>query len=196
MKKELTDNELIYKIQKFNDKEAIDLLLYRYEDEIKKLVRGRLSKTFKFYYDYDEFEQLVRFATLKVIKTYDSSKGTFHNYWSSSANRIITTELRRISKKLSGVEVNQVFTFNEEETDIMESFSNDSTIFKRKIDATYDLERIKKISDEILTLEEKAILAYKMIGYSYNEIAQKIKSTPKRVDNAMLIIRRKLKKYL
>ncbi len=196
MKRELTDNELIYKIQKFDDKEATDLLLCRYENEIKKLVRGRLGKTFKFYYDYDEFEQLVRFATLKVIKTYDSSKGSFYNYWSSSANRIITSELRHISKKLSGVEVNQIFTFNEEETDLMESFSNDSTIFKRKIDATYDLERIKKIADEILTLEEKAILAYKMIGYSYNEIAQKIKSTPKRVDNVMLIIRKKLKKYL
>ncbi len=194
--KELKDEELIYIIQKNDDEEAINILFSRYEKEIKKIVRNRLNKTFKFYYDYDEFEQIIRCSTLQIIKKYDPSKGIFHKYWACSANRIITTELRRISKKLSGVELNQVFTFNEQEIDYMETFSSDETSFKRNIDATSELERIKSISDEFLTLEEKTILAYKMIGYSYTEIAHKIKSTPKRVDNVMLMIRKKLRKYL
>ena len=36
MKKEVSDEELVYKIQKFNDKEAMNLLLFRYEKNNKK----------------------------------------------------------------------------------------------------------------------------------------------------------------
>ena len=185
MKKEVSDEELVYKIQKFNDKEAMNLLLFRYEKNNKKIVRGRLRRVGKFYYDYDEFYQ-----------TYDDKKGDFYNYWSSAINRVISTELHKLGKKLSGIEVNQIYVFNEEDADYMETFTSDEDLFIRQFNAKCELERVKSISDEFLTLEEKTILAYRMVGYSYEEIAKKTKSTPKRVDNIMLLIRKKLKRYL
>jgi len=196
MKKEVSDEELVYKIQKFNDKEAMNLLLFRYEKNNKKIVRGRLRRVGNFYYDYDEFYQIVRFTTLRVIETYDDKKGDFYNYWSSAINRVISTELHKLGRKLSGIEVNQIYVFNEEDADYMETFTSDEDLFIRQFNAKCELERVKSISDEFLTLEEKTILAYRMVGYSYEEIAKKTKSTPKRVDNIMLLIRKKLKRYL
>ncbi len=197
MYEKLTDEQLVYRIQKENDKEAIDLLLFRYENETKKIVFARLGKWHRQYFEYDDFFQLVRLTTLKVIKLYDPQKGSFYNYWSGATNRIITSEIRRLTKNNYSVEIRQILVFNDnEENYYFDNIKSDelSTVEQYQYNELFS--NINTIAEEFLSPFEKAVLYYRMVGYSFNEIANKLKTTPKKIDNAMAKVRRKLRHYL
>lgn len=197
MYKELTDEELIKKIKQYNDKEAMNLLLFRYEEEIKKLVYFRLGKIQNYYYDVDEFMQLVRCSTINILNNFEEEKGKFKQYWICSANRIISTELKRISNKTHHIHISQMLVIQEgEPINVLEYFDFGSNLITRDYDSQEEINKVKSLCDEFLTKKEKRVLTLKIIGFSYEEIAEKIKSTPKKVDNIMIQIRKKLKKYL
>ncbi len=197
MESKLTDEELVEKIIRQDDKEAIQLLLFRYESECRKMVYSRLKRFYYRYYDIDEFMQLVRLTTIGIVKKYDPDKGSFHAYWSCAINRVITSEIRRLNSKSRSLEVGQSTLFKEEfNDDFLENMAGNSILITQQLNIEETLDRIDEIKMDYLNEIERMVLSYRLAGFSYKEIAKKIKSTPKRVDNIMNAIRKKIKKYL
>ncbi len=198
MERSITDEEIVQRIIENDDNEAIQLLLVRYENECRKIVYYRLKKLpANQKYDIDEFMQIVRLTTVSIIKKYDRARGSFHSYWSCAVNRIITSEIRRVNSKSRSLEISQSCFFKEEyNDDFLENMSDNSVLIRDQLDVEDTLLQIQDISNEHFTDLEKKVFAYHLAGFSYKEIAQKIKSTPKKVDNLMMGIRKKIKNYL
>lgn len=193
----ISDEMIVKKIKSSHDKEALNTLLFRYERSAKSLVKTRLYHLNKRGYDEDEFLQLIRYATIKATETYDAKKGKFYPYWYRVADRVICSELRRIHNKTNSLEINQSFLLkDEEDTDWFENIDPRHASINQQLYAEERLAKIREASDLFLDVIEKVVLSYRIAGYSYEEIAKKIKSTPKGVDNIVFQIRRKLKDYL
>lgn len=191
------DEELVRLILDKNDAEAMQTLLFRYEPEVKKIVNFRLAKTMLRNYDREEFYQQVRLTTIQILDRFDPLKGDFYTFWTCAASRTISSEIRSIMSKGRQQEIGQSYFFNEEVgEDFFENMSGNELLLTDQISIDEMMKKICEIRDNFFTETEKQVLAYRLAGYSYVEIAKQIKSTPKGVDNTMLMIRKKLKKYL
>lgn len=191
-----SDEQLVEKIKLEKNKEAEQVLLFRYEKEVKKVVNSRLYKISSRNLDREELYQIIRLLTIKIIEKYDVNKGTFYGYWSTSANRMISSEIRAMLSKKRRIEIGQSFFLKDDGDDLFENLPGNEPSIQYQYEMKELLEKIKKISETYFTIEEKTIFAYRLAGYSYLEIAKKLKLTPKNVDNTMLSIRKKIKLHL
>lgn len=192
----LSDEELVEMIKSNNDEEAEQVLLFRYEKEVKKVVNSRMSKVRVRGLEREELYQAIRLLTITIVGKYDQSKGKFYGYWSASANRMITSEIRSSLSKRRKTEIGQSYFLREDDEDWFENLSGDEPSIKQQYEMKEVLEKIKKISDTYFTIEERAVFAYRLSGYSYQEIAKLLKMSAKNVDNIMLLIRKKIRLYL
>ena len=192
----LSVEELVEKIKSNNDEEAEQVLLFRYEKEVKKVVNSRLSKVRIRGLDREELYQAIRLLTITIVDKYDQSKGNFYGYWSTSANRMITSEIRSSLSKKRKTEIGQCYFLREDGEDWFENLSGNEPSIKQQYEMKEILEKVKKISDTYFSVEERTVFAYRLSGYSYQEIAKILKMSPKNVDNIMLLIRKKIRLYL
>ena len=188
---ELSDSELI-KLFKEGNESAFDYLFRRYEPLIAKVAR-------KYYvrgYETEDFYQIGAVAFYKAVLSFDESgNSTFYGYVLSCVRNSVVSQFRKQLLKI------EYATDYEDIEKVMGSCSI-ATIEKSKIldeenDVllhAYRTELAKLFSEgKFLSPLEKKCLAGFIEGLSYLEIAEEHGFELKKVDNALMRIRAKIK---
>ena len=139
-------------------------------------------------YDSQDFAQEGLLAFLIACKTYDEKSGaSFKNYAVKCAKNRFNDILKK-GKTKSAVPKSQLVS--------MESIGDKEDEMQNVEDYVLEREYLKtmlKHLDNLLNTDERKVFKMYAHGYSYNEIAESINSTPKNVDNILQKIKRKLR---
>lgn len=196
----MKDEDLI-EIIKSGDKHALDYLIHKY----KELVNIKVSKYYIIGAEHDDIVQEGLIGLFKAIKCY---KPDMHNSFKTFANMCIERQLItaiKTSNRQKHMPLNSYLSLNmsayddddEDDTQVMEVFNAAliedplDTITKKEYYATVENAIEKSLSDF-----ERQVLDRYISGDSYVEIAQKLDTPVKSIDNAIQRIRKKAVKGL
>ena len=193
---EKTDEELI-DIIKSGDKSAANYLINRY----KNLVNIKVSKYYIAGAEKDDLIQEGMIGLFKAIKCYSSEQNnSFKTFANLCVDRQIITAIKT-SNRQKHMPLNSYLSLNmsaydseddENDTTIMEVFNNDT--IEDPLDTLTKKEYYKSVEDTIdksLSKFEKQVLNRYIQGESYVQIAEKLDSPVKSIDNAIQRIRKK-----
>ena len=188
------DEDLI-QIIKSGDKNALEYLIHKY----KELVNIKVSKYYIIGAEKDDIVQEGLIGLFKAIKSYKPDK---HNSFKTFANMCIERQLItaiKTSNRQKHQPLNSYLSLNmsaydeeSDDTSIMEVF--DSCLIEDPLDTITKKEyytNIENTIDKSLSDFEKKVLNRYMNGESYVEIAEKLDSPVKSIDNAIQRIRKK-----
>ncbi len=192
----VSDDELILYIRQ-NNEEALNMLLFRYRDIRDILIWETLKKNRYCGLEFDDLKQTAYEATLLVAETYDPKKSCLFSYW----KLIVARELQTFLKKHNGLSaslLNTAYSFDgldefernycfSQSTEVSEYSLTDS------INQDESMVRLAEAVDHGLTPQEKAVMAYRMLGYSYEEIAAVLHFTNRKLCRVMLSMRSKVR---
>ena len=191
-----TDEELIEKIG-LGDKNAQAYLFERYKDFVN-------MKANKFYIIGAEREDMVQEGLIglyKAIKGFDNTKqNSFKTFANLCIERQLITVLKS-SNRQKHIPLNSSFSLNlsaydeNDDTTIMEVL--DVKIAEDPLETITKREYFKQIEnkiDESLSVFEKQVLNRYIQGESYSDIAVKLDTPVKAIDNAIQRIRKKANK--
>ncbi len=192
----VSDDELVYHIRQ-NNEEALDMLLFRYRDIRDVLIWETLKSNRYCGLEFDDLKQTAHEATLMVIATYDMKKSCFFSYW----KLLVTRELRAFLMKHNGPSaayLNTSLSFDDGE-----EYEKNQWIFQSpgccensitdQLNSDENMQRLAEDVDNGLTPQEKAVMAYRMLGYSYEEIATLLHFTNRKLCRVMLSMRSKVR---
>lgn len=193
-----TDEELMTLIQS-GDKVALDCLIKRY----KELVTMKVGKYFIIGAEKEDIIQEGMIGLFKAIKCYDSEKqNSFKTFANLCIERQLITAIKSSNRQKhiplnSYLSLNSSAYDNEDETEVMDTFDANmiedplETITKKEYYNTVENAIDKSLSDF-----EKQVLTRYIQGESYLQIAQKLDSPVKSIDNAIQRIRKKALKNI
>ena len=198
---EKTDEELI-DIIKSGDKSAANYLINRY----KNLVNIKVSKYYIAGAEKDDLIQEGMIGLFKARKCYSSEQNnSFKTFANLCVDRQIITAIKT-SNRQKHMPLNSYLSLNmsaydseddENDTTIMEVFNNDT--IEDPLDTLTKKEYYKSVEDTIdksLSKFEKQVLNRYIQGESYVQIAEKLDTPVKSIDNAIQRIRKKATKDL
>ncbi len=196
MTNQVSDDELVYLIRQ-NNEEALNMLLFRYRDIRDILIWETLKSNRYCGLEFDDLKQTAYEATLLVAATYDMKKSCFFSYW----KLLVTRELRAFLTKHNGPSsayLNMSISIDEgEEYEknqwIMQSSECSENLVTNHYNADESMQRLAEDVDNTLTPQEKAVMAYRMLGYSYEEIASILHFTNRKLCRVMLSMRAKVR---
>jgi len=187
----LPDLELINYFKEGNEL-AFDYLFRRYEPFIARIAR----KFYVFGFDTEDFYQVGAVAFYRAVLSFDEdSSATFYSYVLSCVRNEIVSQFRKQLLKIEYATDNEEIAstleaceiYSVEKSDILDE-ENDSMLH------TYRVELEKLLSeDEFLSPLERKCLQGFINGFSYLEIAEEYGFEIKKVDNALMRIRSKIK---
>ena len=195
---DLSDEELIEKIR-LGDSEAQNFLL----DKYKNLVNMKANRFFLIGGENDDVLQEGMIGLFKAIQSFDQEK---NNSFKTFANLCIERQLIsaiKTSNRQKHLPLNSSFSLNtsafdeNDDTSVLEvldaKFVEDplDTITKREY-----IEFVENKIDKNLSGFEKQVLSRYIQGESYVDIANKLNSPVKSIDNAIQRIRKKAIKCL
>lgn len=195
---DLSDEELIEKIR-LGDSEAQNFLL----DKYKNLVNMKANRFFLIGGENDDVLQEGMIGLFKAIQSFDQEK---NNSFKTFANLCIERQLIsaiKTSNRQKHLPLNSSFSLNTSAFD-----ENDDTTVLEVLDAKFVedpldtitkreyFEDIENKIEQALSSFEKQVLNRYIQGESYVDIAQKLDSPVKSVDNAIQRIRKKAYKCL
>ena len=190
---EYSDEDLILQIR-LGDLEAQNYLLEKY----RYLVSMKANKFFLIGAENDDMLQEGMIGLFKAIQSYDLDK---NNSFKTFANLCIERQLItaiKTSNRQKHIPLNSSFSLNktafedDEDTSLLEIL--DSKFIEDPLDTITKKEYFETIEnkiDENLSLFEKKVLERYIQGESYVDIANKLESPVKSVDNAIQRIRKK-----
>ena len=195
---DMTDEELIVKI-KSGDMHAQNYLLEKYSD----LVNIKAHKFFLIGADDDDMFQEGMIGLYKAIKSFDSEKqNSFKTFANLCIERQLITAIKS-SNRQKHIPLNSSFSLNLSAYD-----ENDDTSVIEILDAKTAEDPLETITkkeyyefienriDQNLSLFEKQVLNRYVQGESYIDIAAKLDTPVKSIDNAIQRIRKKAIKCL
>ena len=190
----MKDEDLIRKI-KSGDNDALDYILNKYQE----VVNMKVSRYFIIGAEKEDIIQEGLIGLYKAIKSFDPEK---QNSFKSFANLCIERQLItaiKSSNRQKHMPLNSYLSLNmsaydeeSDDTEVMEVFNNAliedplDTITKKEYYAS-----IENAIDKALSDFEKKVLTGYMNGESYTEIAKKLDTPVKSIDNAIQRIRKK-----
>lgn len=193
----LKDEDLI-KMIRSSDKSALEHLINRY----KSLVNMKVSKYYMAGAEREDIVQEGLIGLYKAIKDYQFEKeNSFRTFANICIERQLITAIKTSNRQKhmplnSYLSLNMNAYDNEEEntndTDLMEIIHNSlvedplDTITKKEYYQT-----VESAIDKSLSSFEKQVLSRYMQGESYVQIAEKLDTPVKSVDNAIQRIRKK-----
>ena len=195
MEKELISNEIV-KLAQDGDQEALDLILKEY----KKLIYLNVRNYFLVGADQDDLLQEGTIGLLKAIKNYSEGRASFKTFATLCIRRQILTAVRS-STAQKNIFLNEASGNNLETEDGHEDYPkglysnvkyNPEAIFLSK-------EKVMEFQDFVehnFSPFEREVFNYMIKGFSYKEIAQELKKTPKVIDNSFQRIKRKSELWL
>lgn len=182
-------DEALCELAKKQNAEAMETLIYRY----RQLV---LSFAHHYYLTDGDIEDLIQVGQIGVFNAITTFNGLveFKYYVFKCVRNAIFTAVKRsnaskhaplnTSLSLSGLSEN-----DEEKNPLFADLKFDPV--ERIVNAESE-EELKSIIKNSLSKYENDILAFYLQGYSYVEISEKLKKTPKSIDNALQRIKKKI----
>lgn len=192
---ELNDNELIYMIRQRNEK-AFAFLVNKYQVEIRRWLR-HILRTYPRYQDQEDFYQIALLKLHESIDDYKADQSSFHNYYFKVLKhttvdmiRSMNTYSRRQDKYMVSLDMH----IQEGETNyrLMDMIVDE-------IPAEED-EQEEHIKENVLYTQKRLnplevdILSLRTLGYSYDQIAEKLNIPKKKADNTLCKIRKRKKR--
>ena len=192
----ISDEELINQIRN-NDPQALNEIIERY----KSLIEIRVSNYFINGAEKDDLMQEGRIGLFKAIMNYDSSKdASFNTFANLCIERQLINAVKN-SNRQKHIPLNNYVSLNGSDDD--SSNENIDTVLNNSVEDPLDTITKKEYMNEIndtldknLSDFEKNVLDLLLKGYKYDEIAQKLDSNSKAIDNAIQRIRKKTIKNL
>ena len=194
----LPDEQIVDLIHS-GDKNALNFLLEKYYE----IVRMKANKFFIIGAEKEDMVQEGMIGLYKAIQSFDTEK---QNSFKTFANLCVERQLIstiKSSNRQKNIALNTSFSLNlsayeeNDETSIMEVL--DAKVAEDPLDTITKREYFEAVEskiDESLSEFEKQVLNYYIQGESYIDIAQKLDSQVKSVDNAIQRIRKKAVKYI
>ncbi len=190
----LTDEQIISQIKE-GDEQALSFLLEKYKD----LVNSKVGKYFIIGAEREDIIQEGMIGLYKAVKNFDSSKqNTFKTFANLCVERQLITAIKS-SNRQKHIPLNSYLSLNtsaydndEEGTELIETFETETiedpleTIMKKE----YFCEIQNTMHKSLSKFEEKVLDRY-IQGESYENIAKKLDTPVKSVDNAIQRIRKK-----
>lgn len=190
----LTDEQIISHIKE-GDEQALSFLLEKYKD----LVNSKVGKYFIIGAEREDIIQEGMIGLYKAIKNFDSCKqNTFKTFANICVERQLITAIKS-SNRQKHIPLNSYLSLNtsaydndEDGTELIETFNSDTiedpleTIMKKEY-----FEEIQNTMHKSLSKFEEKVLDRYMQGESYEDIARKLETPIKSVDNAIQRIRKK-----
>ena len=197
----MKDEDLI-EVIKSGDKVAFDFLINRY----KELVNMKVSKYFIIGAERDDIVQEGLIGLFKAIKSYKSDmKSSFKSFANMCIERQLITAIKS-SNRQKHMPLNSYLSLNisaydeqDGESDISLIDVFDSALIEDPLDTITKKEYYKQVEETIdksLSDFEKQVLNRYINGESYVQIAEKLDTPVKSVDNAIQRIRKKAIKGL
>ena len=195
----LEDNEIIKKINN-GDKNALNYLLEKYTD----IVNMKSGKYFMVGAEKEDIMQEGLIGLFKAIKSFDPEKqSSFKTFANLCIERQLQTAIKS-SMRQKHMPLNSYLSFNisaydeNDDTSLLEVFESENTV-EDPLDIVTKKEYYNFVEDRIeetLSDFEKQVLHRYTNGESYTEIAAKLNSPIKSVDNAIQRIRKKTVKNI
>lgn len=198
--KDMTDEDLIG-IIKSGDKHALEYLIGRY----KEVVNMRVSKYFMVGSEREDIVQEGLIGLFKAIKSYSVDKqNSFKTFANMCIERQLITAIKTSNRQkhiplnsylsLSNAAFEEDESSNTQVIDILESNQAEDpleTITKKEY-----YKSVEKAIDKSLSSFEKQVLDRYIKGESYVQIAEKLDTPVKSIDNAIQRIRKKAMKNI
>lgn len=191
--KEMSDEGLV-NASKSGDKNALEYLINKY----KELVNMKVSKYFIIGAEKEDIIQEGLIGLYKAIKSYSEDKqNSFKTFANMCIERQLITAIKSSNRQKhmplnSYLSLNESAYENDEETSLFDTF--DSHQIEDPLETITKQEYYKSVEiaiDKSLSNFEKQVLNRYMQGESYIQIAEKLDTPVKSIDNAIQRIRKK-----
>ena len=191
--KNMSDEDLIETI-KSGDKNALEYLINKY----KELVNMKVGKYFMVGSEKEDIVQEGLIGLYKAIKSYSPDKqNSFKTFANMCIERQLITAIKSSNRQKhqplnSYLSLNASAYENDEETSIIDTY--DAHQIEDPLETITKQEYYKSVEtaiDKSLSNFEKQVLNRYMQGESYIQIAEKLDTPVKSVDNAIQRIRKK-----
>lgn len=189
---------LIISLAKNNDEESIEKLIKRYRKMILVVIK-EYSLWLKMI-ELDDFIQEGNIGIIKAIKYFDSSKNVqFSTFVKLCIKTRLISYVTSYSLQKHNILTNTIYngnlsikenTFRStiEETCGSDRFNPEKIFFIKEL-----YSELKLFFEKELSLFEQEVFIRLFKGYSYKEICINLKEKPKKIDNTIQRIRKKLK---
>ncbi len=174
--KDLCDEQLVTLVYG-GDTEAFVVLLNRYQRVLFKKAQS-FSKTLS---DVDDYHQEALISFYNAVKTFSEDKASFKTYFTACVNNSLITLQRKLNKAKENEK-----TGNDDNISVV----NDPLSLLENQESDDDFNN--KIRNLLSDFEWQTLELY-LSGNTYEQIAKKLNSTLKSVDNALQRVRQKLK---
>ena len=189
----MSDEQLI-SLVKSDDKYALDFIIEKYKD----LVNMKVGKYFIIGAEREDIIQEGLIGLFKAIQGFDNTKqNSFKTFANMCIERQLITAIKTSNRQkhmpLNGyLSLNNAAYDEDEDTTVIEVFDSHQT--EDPLDTITKKEYYKRVEDAIdknLSDFEKQVLARFIKGESYVQIAEKLDTPVKSIDNAIQRIRKK-----
>lgn len=193
--KDISDEELVKLIKQNNNKEALEYLLDKYKD----LVNMKVGKYFIIGAEREDMIQEGMIGLYKAVQNFEGDKqSSFKSFANMCIERQMITAIKT-SNRQKHMPLNGYLSLNssageedEEGKDLMDIFN--ANLIEDPLETITKKEYYKNIEntiDKSLSEFEKQVLKRFINGESYEQIATKLDTQAKSVDNAIQRIRKK-----
>lgn len=192
-KYEYNDYELLDYIAE-NNEDATKILYDKYKHVIEVIARNKIPSGIGIELNDLIQEGMIGFS--EAIRDYKNQKNvTFYTFACLCIERQILTALKKANRdkhKLLNDSISLDYTYNEEDSPLYDSISDDREL--TPIDKIIDMEEEKQLYAIIvdkLSSFEKQVFDLKIKNFSYKEIGMLLNEDSKKIDNAIQRIKQK-----
>lgn len=196
--KKCSDEEILTQI-KTGNKEALEYLMEKYKD----MVNAKVSKYFIVGAEKEDIVQEGLIGLFKAIKNFDAKKqNSFKSFANLCIERQLITAIKTSNRQKhiplnSSLSLNNTVYDENDDTSFLEIL--DANLIEDPLDTITKKEYYKfvegKIDQELSDFEKKVLYRYAQ-GESYVDIADKLDTPVKSIDNAIQRIRKKASKNI
>ena len=192
------DDQALAALARAGDNQAMEDLINRY----KALVRQKASALYILGADNDDVIQEGMIGLFKAIRDYKPDQGaSFATFAYRCISAQITDAVRQASRQKHRPLNESISLQNLLDPEGSERSAPDLDIPSSQEDPLQQLlsqeasDHLLDYLNQQLTLLERQVIRLFLLGHSYRSIANELHCTPKRVDNALIRIRRKLSDF-
>jgi len=198
--KDYTDEQIVLKIHDDNESEAIDYIMNKYKD----LVRKKAGSMYILGADRDDLIQEGMIGLFKAVRDYDIGRdASFMTFADLCISRQMYSAIASSARKKHAPLNSYISIYSSREDEdssgsAIESIleSDSSSIPEEHIIEQENIKDLEDAIDRELSALERQILDLYITGMSVRQISAVLSRDLKSTDNAMQRIRKKLKKYL
>lgn len=195
--KNLNDYELLMLVREQND-DAKDILYSKYQHIIDITIKKYLPYALKYGVEYRDFYQEAMLAFSDAIDHFDEEKdaslGTFITICVQRRLRNIVRYSYSLKGKIDKDNLSLDYTYEDKGTRLIDFLSDDNKNNPLdNIASTEYINEIIKSCKSKLSPYEQEVFELMISEYTYQDIAEILNENPKKIDNTMQRIKRKVK---